>query len=237
MPAGADRNFLVTDDCLRLGLRAGAIAFRGIRVGPSSPELLAEISTEAALLSGRFASPAAVRVAPEVVAFQELLRKVGANPRREQNSVERLLTYALKKGSLPTVSSLVDAYNLVSIRTGLSLGAHDLDRITLPVALQVMPTAETFLPLGGAAEATVNAGEYGYVDGLDRVLCRLDVIQADFSKVTTATTQALLIIEGTATHSPIAMRRAFEEAVEQVLRHCGGSAEVLAIPELEHPMR
>jgi DNA/RNA-binding domain of Phe-tRNA-synthetase-like protein len=230
IPQGGTPNFLVTDECIRLGLRAGAIAFHGVRVGPPSSELLAAIAAEAAAVSRRFATPGDIRSAPEVAAFQEILRNVGANPRREQNSVERLLTYALKRGSLPAVNSLVDAYNLVSIRTGCSLGAHDFDCITLPVSLQVMRETASFTPLGGTTGATVGAGEYAYVDGESRVLCRLDVIQADFSKVTPATTNALLIIEGTATHPLAALRRAFDEATEQVLKHCGGTAEVLADP-------
>jgi DNA/RNA-binding domain of Phe-tRNA-synthetase-like protein len=233
MPDGPSCSFLVTPDCLRLGLRAGAIAFRGVHVGPSPPELLAAIAAEAAVVPQRFTTPAAIRAAPEVAAFQDLLRKVGANPRREQNSVERLLTYALKRGSLPGVNSLVDAYNLVSIRTGCSLGAHDLDRITLPVTLQVMAEAATFPPLGGTTEVVVNPGEYAYVDGQGRVLCRLDVIQADFSKVTTATTNALLIIEGTATHSPAVLQQAFVEAAEVIRRYCGGTAEVITLPPVE----
>jgi DNA/RNA-binding domain of Phe-tRNA-synthetase-like protein len=228
MSQAAQRSFLVTEDCHRLGLRAGAIAFRGVHVGPASVELFAAMAAEAAAVSQQFASPAAVRSAPEVAAFQEILRKVGANPRREQNSLERLLTFALKRGSLPAVNSLVDAYNLVSIRTGCSLGAHDLDRIALPVTLQVTTVAATFTPLGSTTETMVNPGEYAYVDGQGHVLCRLDVIQADFSKVTAETTNALLIVEGTAAHSPGVLRRAFDEVIEVVLRYCGGTAEVLA---------
>lgn len=223
-------NFRVDDECLRLGLRAGAIVFRGVSVGPSRPELVEEITREAAAIRQRFAGPDQVRAAPEVVAFQELLRKVGVNPRREQSSVEKLLTFALKRGALPAINSLVDTYNLVSIRTGCSLGAHDIDRIVLPVLLQVVKTPMPFTPLGGGHEAVVRPGEYAYLDARDRVLCRLDVIQADFSKVTGETTSALLILEATASHPPHALRDAFTQAAAEVVRHCGGTAEVIAFP-------
>src|SRR5262249_16958266 len=138
----------------------------------------------------------------------------------------------LKRGTLPAVNSLVDAYNLVSIRTNCSLGAHDLDRIVLPVSLQVLTAPAIFTPLGTAAQATVSPGEYAYLDGQGRVLCRLDVIQADFSKVTADTTNALLIVEGTADHSPELLRRAFDEVIEVVVRYCGGTAEVAANPTI-----
>src|SRR5689334_6062827 len=127
--------FTVAEECKQLGLRAGAILFRGIQVGPASAELRAAIDAEAANVRSRFRDAATVRALPEVQAFQEVLRRTGVNPRREQPSVERLLNSALKRGTLPLVNSLVDAYNLVSVRTFCSLGAHDLDRLLPPVAL------------------------------------------------------------------------------------------------------
>jgi len=222
--------FLVAQECLDLGLRAGAVVFRDVRVGPAGPELRSEIAREAQAVKARFAGPASVRSLPEVVAFQEILRKAGVNPRKDQPSVERLLTAALKRGDLPAINSLVDAYNLVSIRSTCSLGAHDMDRISSPVELRLLSGRESFTPLGRDTSEPVTAGEYGYVDAAGCVLCRLDIRQAEFSKVTDATVNALLIIEGTASHSPETLRQAFGEAVELVVRYCGGKAEVIAFP-------
>lgn len=222
--------FIVEEECLRLGLRAGAVVFRGLRVGESPPEGRAETMREAAAIRARFSDAAAVRAAPEVAPFQELLRRAGVNPRKEAPSLEKLLTFALRRGDLPSINRLVDAYNLVSIRWSLSLGAHDLDRVVLPVSLRLLNGSEPFTPLGRDAPVPVAAGEYGYVDAAGRVLCRLDILQADFSKVTTATVKALLIIEGTATHSPDVFRKSFEEAIERITSACGGTAEIVARP-------
>jgi DNA/RNA-binding domain of Phe-tRNA-synthetase-like protein len=220
----------VAEECVRLGLRAGAIVFRDMHIVPTSPALRSEIAQEVRAIRTRFADPAAVRAAPEVARFHDLLRKVGVNPRREQPSVERLLTFALKRGDLPAVNGLVDAYNLVSVRSFCSLGAHDLDRIALPVSLRLLTGQESFMPLGGSAEVPVVAGEYGYVDARDRLLCRLDILQAEFSKVTTETANVLLIVEGTAAHPPEALRQVFADVIDMVTRHCGGTAKVVAFP-------
>jgi DNA/RNA-binding domain of Phe-tRNA-synthetase-like protein len=217
--------FQVAEECIQLGLRAGAIVFRDLRIAPAPQELRAEIDREIQTVRGRFAGPSAVRSCPEVAAFQELHRRVGVNPRKEQSSIERLLLLALKRGELPAINSLVDAYNLVSLRTGCSLGAHDLDVIALPVSLRLLTGRESFTPLGETTPAAVISGEYGYVDAANRLLCRLDVRQADFSKVTERTRNVLLIVEGTADHVPEMLRRAFEDVVEVVTRHCGGTAE------------
>jgi DNA/RNA-binding domain of Phe-tRNA-synthetase-like protein len=224
-------SFVVAEDCVRLGLRAGAVVFRDVRVAVAGPGLREEIAREVQAVRARFAGPAAVRSSPEVAAFHDILRKVGANPRREQPSTERLLTFALKRGDLPAVNSLVDAYNLVSVRSSCSLGAHDLDRIASPVTLRLLTGGEAFTPLGSDTPAAVVPGEYGYVDARDRLLCRLDVLQAEFSKVTADTRNALLIIEGNTAHTPDALRRAFADAVELVSRFCGGTAEIVAFPD------
>jgi DNA/RNA-binding domain of Phe-tRNA-synthetase-like protein len=222
--------FVVADDCVRLGLRAGAVVFRGVHVSGAPAALRSAIAREVEAIRGRFANPAAVRSAPDVIYFQHLLRKVGVNPRKEQPSLERLLLCALKRGDLPVINNLVDAYNLVSVRTGCSLGAHDLDRMAVPVALRLLSGHESFTPLGGSGAVPVVRGEYGYVDAADRLLCRLDVVQADFSKVTNATRNVLLIVEGTVAHAPAALRRALAEVVELVTGYCGGSAHVIAYP-------
>jgi DNA/RNA-binding domain of Phe-tRNA-synthetase-like protein len=224
--------FTANEDCIRLGLRAGAVVFRGVQVTPAPPTLREEIVREARAIQQRMTDPQVIRTVPEVIAFQELLRKVGVNPRREQPSVERLLGYVLKRGDLPAINSLVDAYNLVSVRSLCSLGAHDLDRFTPPATLRLLTGQESFTALGRDTPMSVIAGEYGYVDAEDRVLCRLDLLQAEFSKVTAETVNALLIVEGTATHAPDVLRRVMDDAVELILRYCGGTGEIVASP---HP--
>jgi DNA/RNA-binding domain of Phe-tRNA-synthetase-like protein len=223
------RFFDVTAECLRLGLRAGAIVFRNVRVGTRSPALHAEIVAEVRKIRARFRDSTDVRDLPEVAAFRAISAKVGVKPRDAQPSVERLLSFVLKRGDLPPINSLVDAYNLISVRTFCSLGAHDLDTVAPPIRLQTLSGKESFTPLGKTAPRSVAAGEFGYVDAAGRVVCWLDVLQADFSKVTPATVNALLIVEGTTAHSEH-IDAAASMAVELITRHCGGTAEVVAMP-------
>jgi DNA/RNA-binding domain of Phe-tRNA-synthetase-like protein len=142
-----------------------------------------------------------------------------------------LLTFALRRGDLPVINNLVDAYNLVSIRSSCSLGAHDLDRISLPVSLRILDGTESFTPLGSDNPIPPKAGEFGYVDASNRLLCRLDILQADFSKVTEATTNALLIVEGTTTHSLRMIKQAISDVIDLVSRYCGGTAEIISFPQ------
>ncbi len=216
--------FLIAEACRQLGLRAAAIVFRDLHIAPAPAELRTEIDQEIQEVRSRFTSPSAVRSCAEIAAFQQLHRRVGVSPRKEQSSIERLVLLALKRGELPAINNLVDAYNLVSLRTRCSLGAHDLDAIALPVSLRLLTGQESFTPLGETTPVAVVPGEYGYVDATERLLCRLDVRQADFSKVTERTRNVLLIVEGTAEHDPEVLRRAVEDVIELVARYCGGTA-------------
>jgi len=217
-------HFAVSDDCLKLGLRAGAILFRDLRVAEAPPQLRAEIADAARDLQARYPDPALIRTVPEVMHFQEILGKVGINPRKEQPSVERLLAHAHKRGDLPQINSLVDAYNLISVRSLCSLGAHDVDTLALPVTLRLLTGDESFTPLGRNSPVAVTAGEYGYVDAQNRLLCRLDVLQANFSKVTHNTKNALLIVEATAGHAPENLQQTYIDSIALITRYCGRAA-------------
>ena len=178
----------------------------------------------------QFADAAEVRSAPEISKLHEILRAVGVKPRRHPPSTQKLLELALKRGVLPQVNNLVDAYNLVSVRTRCSLGAHDLDRIAVPVELRLFRGDEYFRPLGTGEDKPVNRGEFGYVDGENRVVCRLDSLQAEFSKVTGATSNVLLIVESTTAQTEVRIQQVIDEAIETVLNYCGGNAEVTDLP-------
>jgi len=223
--------FTVAEECARLGLRAGAIVFRNVGIAPSSLAQRAEISDEASIIRSRFSSPSEIRADPYVSSFQEIVRQVGGHPKTDRSSLERLMTFALKRGDLPAINNLVDSYNLVSVRTFCSLGAHDLDRIKLPVSLRILTGWETFVPLGTDMPVRVDRGEFGYVDASNSLLCRLDVLQAEFSKVTDATKNVLLIVEGTTAHKHIVLRKTFNDVIQLVTRYCGGAGEIAYFPE------
>ncbi len=222
-------SFIVSRECRDLGLRAGAIVFRQVHIQNASPVLRSEIAHEVEAIRARLVDQAGVASLPELAAFHAILRAVGAKPHRLPPSVDRLLSLGIERGHLHAVNNLVDAYNLVSLRSLCSLGAHDLDRLALPVTLRLLTGQETFTPLGRDSAERVIPGEFGYVDARQRVLCRLDVRQAEFSKVTAGTSNVLLIIEATADHEPEKVRQVFDEVIETVTRHCGGSGEVVAL--------
>jgi DNA/RNA-binding domain of Phe-tRNA-synthetase-like protein len=87
-------------------------------------------------------------------------------------SVEALLRRVRKSGALPTISPAVDAYNSVSVLSGLPAGAFDLDRVTGDIEIRFAREGDRFEPLGEPGEwEAPRAGEVVYADA-ETVLTR-----------------------------------------------------------------
>ncbi len=222
--------FQVSDACRRLGLRAGAIVFRDVKIGTSAPVLNHLIDREILEVRDRFITPAALRSTPEIVMLHSLFRAVGVNPRRVQPACERLIQMAQKRGQLAQINNLVDAYNLMSVRSICSLGAHDLDKLALPIQLRLLEGDEEFIPMGSHEKEACAKGEFAYVDSARRVICRLDVHQAEFSKITPKSHSVLLIIGATTALSSSRLKALFSETTDLITKYCGGTAETAHFP-------
>ena len=211
-----------------MGLHSRAILFREVSIRPSPPDFPERVRRVAEDLRSRFPTPRSVRESAPMVELHSIFRKVGVNPRKLQPSCERLVQLALKRGAIPAINNLVDTYNLVSLRWNCSLGAHDLDRLTPPVQLRILKGDEAFVPLGSRKPEPFGRGEFGYVDAENRLICRLDVRQADFSKITPETGNVLLIVGATRAPDPGDVDRILAETVDRVTEACGGRGRILA---------
>lgn len=224
--------FTVSADCARLGLRLGAAVLRDVWVENTPESLLEEIRAETEIIRERLAA-GDIRRLPEIQAIHDILRAVGVNPRTYQPACQRLAQLIVKRGQLPVVNNLVDIYNIESARTLCCLGAHDLDLLKTPITLRLLEGREHFVPLDPKmATDPLRPGEFGYVDAGGRLICRLDVMQADFSKVTTATRNVLLIVEATSSHPEGTVTEILDRLTYRIGKHCGGSSETVFLPTL-----
>lgn len=130
---------------------------------------------------------------PAYSAFRELHQKYGKSP--EPSSIENLIEFIKEKGDLPNINSFVDLYNVFSALTGISVGAHDLAKLSGDVRLTVLDRDLPFVPMNQSTPMTAKKGELAYVDD-EGILCRLDIKQSNRTKVTKDTRDVFLIFEG-----------------------------------------
>ena len=151
--------------------------------------------------------------------YLELYDAVGV--KRDRHAVKNLVEIAKQSGKLPTINTVVDSYNLVSIRKGLIVGAHDLEKISGNVKVKITDGSELYIPLGGAKPEKIIAGEYAFVD--DKVvLCRLDVKQGEHTKITNSTRNVFLYVQGNKYTPQKYLDGALEEICGNITKYCGG---------------
>ena len=66
---------------------------------------------------------------PAIFATREIYKKLGKDPNRYRPSAEALSRRIAKGMALYQIDTLVDLINLVSLKTGYSIGGFDLDKI------------------------------------------------------------------------------------------------------------
>lgn len=164
---------------------------------------------------------------PILAGFRDLHTKVGRSNRDYIASPEMLRRLFLERGRFPHVNTLVDIYNLVSLKTGLALGAHDIDRVTGNITLRLTHGDEAFIPLGKTDPVSVFPGEYSYVDDGNNVICRLEVLQVEPTKVIPTTNDVFVIIEGNEKTDADYVSRAAKEVCELIVKYCGGNYMLL----------
>ncbi|MDX6750766.1 phenylalanine--tRNA ligase beta subunit-related protein [Geminicoccaceae bacterium 1502E] len=130
-----------------------ALAGRGVRprlaclaarvaIGPAGPELTTAIDEEAARVRADPALP------PAVTATRRALKALGKDPSRYRPAAEALRRRLAQGKDLWRVSNLVDLNNLVSLRSGLSIGTYDMARLSPPLCLRQGLAGESYAGIG-----------------------------------------------------------------------------------------
>lgn len=163
---------------------------------------------------------------PVLQGFRELHSKVGRSNRDYVASPEVLRRQVLERGRFPHINTLVDIYNLASLQTGLALGAHDVSKIVGDVTLRLTTGDEMFVPLGGASPEKVFPSEYAYVDDGNNIICRMEVLQVEPTKVTVDTHDVFLIVQGNLNTSQDDIARTATSVCQRIVAFCGGTWEL-----------
>ena len=98
-------------------------------VNPPTPDALwGEIEAEAANIHKSFPMES-VRLRPAIDATRAAYKAFGKDPNRYRPSAEALMRRAVKEMALYRTLAIIDLINLLSMRSGHSIGGFDADRI------------------------------------------------------------------------------------------------------------
>ena len=125
--------------------------------------------------------------------------------------------------TLLSINPLVDLYNVVSLRHLLPVGGEDLEKVTGPIFLTFAGDDEPPVPLlGERRERPPYPGEVIYRDGVGAICRRWNWKEADRTKLTPGTRDAVLVIEALPPAGEAEVIAALEDLAGLIERFCGG---------------
>jgi len=135
---------------------------------------------------------------PLLKAYRDFYWKVGIDPTKTRPAAEALLRRVLGGREIPTINTLVDAYNLVSLKTAVAIAAFDSGHVhSQAFLLRPAHPGERFLGIGMAEPVTLEGREVVIEDTADRELVAVYPFRnAERGKVTEETRHAFLLMCG-----------------------------------------
>lgn len=160
---------------------------------------------------------------PRIAPWRAAYKLFGAKPKETPSSIENLVRRVIKGHTLPHINRLVDIYNGLSLRYLLPVGGEDLGAIDGDILLTRAGDDEAAVHLLGETEARPpKPGEVIYKDNNGAICRRWNWKEAERTKLTAATTNAVLVIEGVPPIERDLIDQATHELADLVRSSCGG---------------
>ncbi|HEU5366962.1 MAG TPA: phenylalanine--tRNA ligase beta subunit-related protein [Ktedonobacterales bacterium] len=215
--------------------RIGVIVAEGLTIQPGRPPALEQAILAAEQEAAAALAETALADIPELRCWREAYKAFGVKKTSYRSSVERLLKRVQQGSGLPRVNNLVDAYNLVSLRYRMPVGADDLDKVVSPLAFRYARPDDTFIALGDENEKPdpPASGEVVYADA-EKLLCRRwNWYQDTRSPISATTTRAVLTVQALEPTAAL-VEEAVTELCTSLAAYCGARTS-WAVADREQP--
>lgn len=205
------------------GLRALTFPITGVTVQRSLVELDEMKRAVAEEVSSKYTLET-LKDVPIFRAYRDFFWRIGIDPTKVRPAAEALIRRILAGHSLPTINTLVDTYNLASIRTGVALAAFDRRKLLGGLLMRTAVAQEQFLGIGMDKPMRLTGGEIVVADN-EKLVAVYPYRDADSSKVTETTADLVLMVCGCPGIEDEPLTRAEQAATELILRFCGGKRD------------
>ncbi len=216
------------------GVIGGVILARGLRNGPTPEGLLRAYQAEQEAVKQRIGATPLSQI-PSLAAWRAALRAFDVDPTQYRSAAEALLRRLTKKGDIPTINTLVDIGNLVSIRYALPVAVFDTLHTRGAITVHFASGTERYTTLGEDGEDHPQTGEVVFTDETGLVIARRWCWrQGEQSAAQANTTDAIITIEG---HHADA-RRDIEAALQDLqalLATYAGGTYTSGVLDAQHP--
>lgn len=177
-------------------LVGGVVLAENIINGPSSEALQREFLAEQTAVLARLGGGSLGQI-PALGAWRSAFRKFGVEPTQYRPSSEALLRRLQKKGDIPSINTLVDLGNLISIRYALPIAVIDRGALQGVLSVHFADGTERYTPLHQEDSKTPDVGEVVFTDETKQVMARRWCWRQSQESAAGADTTAILVtLEG-----------------------------------------
>ncbi len=162
---------------------------------------------------------------PYLEAYVSCYKKMHVDVKSRMPSPVALLTRIAQGKELYSVNTCVDAYNLAVILNQISVGAFDLDNMTLPIFISEAKGRETIQLLGKDETTNIKKGEICYFDQQGPYNLDINYRDAQRTAVTEKTKNIMLNIDGVPGIPPAEVARTLNMTIQLIQRFCGGNVK------------
>jgi len=204
------------------GLRVVELKMEGLEVENSDPALESFKREVQERTRGRIASLDEVKDRPVFRAYRDFFWRVGIDPTKVRPAGEALTRRILGGRDLPTVNTVVDAYNVASVETSIAIAAFDLDAIDEEsLLMRRAAKGEPFHGIGMTSPDSLTGVEVVIEDQKShRLVAVYPYRDSDDSKVTERTRGVLFMMCGVPGIDELTLERARDLTREYVGRFC-----------------
>ena len=214
----------------------GVIHAVGVTNGPSPTDARRGVPRR----TGRRSSPGSATRrcprCPSLAAWRRAFRAFGVDPTAYRSAAEALLRRLTKQGSIPSINTLVDIGNLVSIRYGLPVAIFDRRAMTGGLTVRFATGDESFTDLGSGEREAPEPGEVIFVDEAGLVCARRWCWrQSAESASGPTTTEILVTVEGHHEDAGTDIAAAVADLEARIREHARPEAMTSAIVSADAP--
>jgi DNA/RNA-binding domain of Phe-tRNA-synthetase-like protein len=166
-----------------------------------------------------------LRDRPDLRAYRDFFWQIKVDPTKIRPAAEALIRRIVTGKPLPRINTLVDAYNLASIKTEVAIAAFDADKLRGDLTMRFAEKDEEFLGIGMEKPLRLQGGEI-VVQDAEKLVAVYPYRDAEDSKVTEATRNVVLLFCGVPGISQEKLVGAMRVTLDYVTRFCGGTVKV-----------
>lgn len=200
----------------------GVIRADGLTNSPTPPVLLDLYLREQQAVKARLGETPLSEV-ESLNAWRRAFSAFGVSPTQYRSASEALLRRLMKKGDIPSINTLVDIGNLVSMRYALPVAIFDTREISGKITVHYADGSEHFAELGSDEVIHPEPDEVVFSDEKQMVVARRWCWrQSSTSAAVAHTTSAIITVEAQHMKAQAEIENAVRDLIDLLQTYAGG---------------